>query len=135
MNNLRQHEEIATFLKQVCREIKAKEVHKEVRLELESHLQELIEEKLSAGVDMDTAVKDAISKWELRISLEGSFILLIGLVLTGGCLPLSFFSCRSVWLPYFCSSCLLSSISQFTRHETSYFFWLGCMLDAVDRLQ
>lgn len=38
MNNFRHHEEISTFLKQVCREIKAKEVHSEVRLELESHL-------------------------------------------------------------------------------------------------
>lgn len=62
MNSLHQHEEIATFLKQVCREIKAKEVHKEVRMELESHLQELIEEKLSAGVDLDTAVKESISQ-------------------------------------------------------------------------
>ncbi|CAN7277616.1 permease prefix domain 1-containing protein [Paenibacillus sp. LjRoot153] len=62
MNSIRQHEEITTFLKQVCREIKAKEVHKEVRTELESHLQELIEEKLSNGVDLDTAVKESIAQ-------------------------------------------------------------------------
>ncbi|CAH1217012.1 Peptidoglycan glycosyltransferase MrdB [Paenibacillus allorhizoplanae] len=62
MSSFRQHEEITTFLKQVCREIKAKEVHSEVRLELESHLQELIEEKLSSGFDLDAAVKESISQ-------------------------------------------------------------------------
>ncbi|WP_171634626.1 FtsW/RodA/SpoVE family cell cycle protein [Paenibacillus plantarum] len=62
MNNFRHHEEITSFLKQVCRKIKAKEVHPEVRLELESHLQELIEEKLSSGIDLDTAVREAISQ-------------------------------------------------------------------------
>jgi cell division protein FtsW (lipid II flippase) len=62
MNSYRQHEEITSFLKQVCREIKAKEVHSEVRLELESHLQELIEEKLHIGVDLDMAVKESISQ-------------------------------------------------------------------------
>lgn len=62
MSSYRQHEEITSFLKQVCREIKAKEVHSEVRLELESHLQELIEDKLSNGVDLDTAVKESISQ-------------------------------------------------------------------------
>lgn len=62
MSNFRQHEEVTTFLKQVCREIKAKEVHAEVRLELESHLQELIEEKLGAGIDLDAAVKESIAQ-------------------------------------------------------------------------
>ncbi|CAN7609102.1 FtsW/RodA/SpoVE family cell cycle protein [Paenibacillus sp. LjRoot56] len=62
MSSFRHHEEITTFLKQVCREIKAKEVHSEVRLELESHLQELIEEKLSSGFDLDAAVKESISQ-------------------------------------------------------------------------
>lgn len=62
MNNFRHHEEITTFLKQVCREIKAKEVHSVVRLELESHLQEVIEEKLVSGIDLDTAVREAISQ-------------------------------------------------------------------------
>ncbi|NQX61208.1 FtsW/RodA/SpoVE family cell cycle protein [Paenibacillus qinlingensis] len=62
MNGYRQHEEITLFLKQVCREIKAKDVHKEVRAELESHLQELIEEKLRTGVDLNTAVKESIAQ-------------------------------------------------------------------------
>ncbi|MDR6551593.1 FtsW/RodA/SpoVE family cell cycle protein [Paenibacillus qinlingensis] len=62
MNNFRHHEEITAFLKQVCREIKAKEVHKEVRAELLNHLEELIEEKLCNGVHLDRAVKESIAQ-------------------------------------------------------------------------
>ncbi|OCT12952.1 hypothetical protein A8709_21765 [Paenibacillus pectinilyticus] len=62
MNSLAQHEEIRAFLKQVCHQIKAKEVHREVRMELESHLQDLIDEKLNRGMNLDSAIKEAIGQ-------------------------------------------------------------------------
>ncbi|MGG1518054.1 FtsW/RodA/SpoVE family cell cycle protein [Paenibacillus oryzisoli] len=62
MSGYRNHEEIRLFLKQVCREIRAREVHQGVCRELESHLEELIEDRLAQGDDMDTAVSEAVRR-------------------------------------------------------------------------
>ncbi|OAS15685.1 FtsW/RodA/SpoVE family cell cycle protein [Paenibacillus oryzisoli] len=70
---VRQHEEISLFLKQVCREIKAKEVHKEVRMELQSHLEELIEDKLSNGVELDAAIKESIAQMGMPDAIGQQF--------------------------------------------------------------
>ena len=58
MNTYSQYDEVKRFLKQVCGHIKAKEVHQQVSMELVSHLQELIDEKISSGIDPDSAVRE-----------------------------------------------------------------------------
>jgi cell division protein FtsW (lipid II flippase) len=62
MTQIRYQEDIKEFLKQVCSHIRAKEVHHEVKMELESHLQDIIEEKLDRGIDLNTAIQEAISQ-------------------------------------------------------------------------
>ncbi|RTE08567.1 FtsW/RodA/SpoVE family cell cycle protein [Paenibacillus whitsoniae] len=62
MSVYRNHEEIRLFLKKVCSEIRAREVHQGVCRELETHLEELIEDRLAQGDDRDTAVREAIRR-------------------------------------------------------------------------
>ncbi|NOV00731.1 FtsW/RodA/SpoVE family cell cycle protein [Paenibacillus planticolens] len=62
MNAIRHHEEIRFFLNEVCTYIKAREVHKEVKMELENHLEDLIQEKLDCGTDIDDAIRESISQ-------------------------------------------------------------------------
>lgn len=62
MMPIRYQEDIKEFLKQVCSHIRAKEVHQEVKMELECHLQDIIEEKLGRGIDLNTAIKEAITQ-------------------------------------------------------------------------
>ncbi|MDQ0878806.1 cell division protein FtsW (lipid II flippase) [Paenibacillus sp. V4I3] len=62
MNPIRYQEDVKEFLKQVCSHIRAKEVHHEVQMELEGHLQDIIEEKLDRGIALNTAIKEAITQ-------------------------------------------------------------------------
>ncbi|GGI45310.1 hypothetical protein GCM10008018_11440 [Paenibacillus marchantiophytorum] len=62
MKLYRQHEEIREFMKQVISHIQAKEVHHEVRMELESHLEDIITEKMERGVELTAAIQEAISQ-------------------------------------------------------------------------
>lgn len=62
MKNVRYHEEIKHFLHQVCLQIRAKEVHNGVKAELESHLQDIVDEQMADGVDADTAVREAVKQ-------------------------------------------------------------------------
>ncbi|MBD2871658.1 FtsW/RodA/SpoVE family cell cycle protein [Paenibacillus arenilitoris] len=56
------NEAVGQFLKQVCGHIKAKEVHEEIRLEMLSHLDELVEDKLREGVTEEEAVRQALER-------------------------------------------------------------------------
>ncbi|UKS23969.1 FtsW/RodA/SpoVE family cell cycle protein [Paenibacillus sp. HWE-109] len=62
MKLYRQHEDIREFMKQVISHIQSKEVHHEVRMELESHLEDIITEKMERGVELTAAIQEAISQ-------------------------------------------------------------------------
>jgi rod shape determining protein RodA len=60
MNNSVNDNIIRDFLSQVCAPIKARELHKDIKSELESHITEIIELKLQEGIEADSAVQQAI---------------------------------------------------------------------------
>ncbi|MNI17857.1 Rod shape-determining protein RodA [compost metagenome] len=62
MNRIGYHDAVREFLHQVCEQVKAKEVHKEIKLELESHLTEMIEDKMSEGLDQEQAITVSIEQ-------------------------------------------------------------------------
>jgi len=49
MQALEQRPEVAAYLDRICAQVKAAEVHPEIRLELLSHLEELVEERAARG--------------------------------------------------------------------------------------
>lgn len=59
---IRDHELIRSYLRSVCAQIKAREVHPHIRKELESHLEELVTEREEAGDNRDEAVRKAIER-------------------------------------------------------------------------
>lgn len=60
MNNIKHCNKVSNFLDQVCEQIKAKEMHSEIKLELESHLDDIIEQKLKEGVHKEETIQQAI---------------------------------------------------------------------------
>ena len=57
---IREHKAIQRYLDEVCEQIRAKEMHEEIRLELTGHLEELAYEKLElAGQDDDSLGKNS----------------------------------------------------------------------------
>ncbi|MEF3308196.1 FtsW/RodA/SpoVE family cell cycle protein [Paenibacillus sp. GYB004] len=59
---IRDHELIRSYLRSVCGQIKAREVHPHIRKELESHLEELVMEREEAGDNREEAVRYAIER-------------------------------------------------------------------------
>jgi len=59
---IRDHELIRSYLRSVCGQIKSKEIHPQIRRELESHLEELVMEREEAGDHRDEAVRYAIGR-------------------------------------------------------------------------
>lgn len=53
---------ILAYINDVCEQIKFREVHQEVKLELKTHLQDIVEENLSKGFSEDEAVNQAITQ-------------------------------------------------------------------------
>lgn len=53
---------ITEYINEVCAHIKFREVHQEIKLELQTHLQELVEEYLSGGFSENEAVSRAIAR-------------------------------------------------------------------------
>ncbi|MCZ8521788.1 MULTISPECIES: FtsW/RodA/SpoVE family cell cycle protein [Paenibacillus] len=53
-------EEVRSYLNQVCSKIRAREVHREIRQELASHIEELAEEKEAEGCAREEAVRWAV---------------------------------------------------------------------------
>lgn len=51
---------IQQYIDQICSHIKWKEVHKQITLEIEDHLYEIIERHKRNGMQEDQAVEDAL---------------------------------------------------------------------------
>jgi cell division protein FtsW (lipid II flippase) len=60
MKQISYDEQVRQFLNEVCRQVKAKEVHREIKLELQSHILELVEEQLAAGIGREQAIEQAL---------------------------------------------------------------------------
>jgi cell division protein FtsW (lipid II flippase) len=56
-----EHPLASAYLERVCAQVKAKKVHEEIRLELINHLDELVAEGISEGLEEQEAVKQALS--------------------------------------------------------------------------
>ncbi|MGO4539437.1 FtsW/RodA/SpoVE family cell cycle protein [Paenibacillus sp. 2TAB19] len=60
---LRQHPLVEQYLESVCGKVKAKEVHEDINLEMLSHLEERVEDRLLAGdISEEDAIADAIKQ-------------------------------------------------------------------------
>ncbi|MFB0844524.1 FtsW/RodA/SpoVE family cell cycle protein [Paenibacillus oleatilyticus] len=57
---IREHENVRDYLSSVCFQIRARELHKDIRRELESHLEELVLDKEAEGASREEAVAWAI---------------------------------------------------------------------------
>ncbi|AWX54954.1 MULTISPECIES: FtsW/RodA/SpoVE family cell cycle protein [Brevibacillus] len=60
MKQTNTHPLIADYLDQVCRHVRATEMHRRIRDELESHLLDLMDEQMDEGVEEEEAVRQAI---------------------------------------------------------------------------
>ncbi|NHN30225.1 FtsW/RodA/SpoVE family cell cycle protein [Paenibacillus agricola] len=60
MSRFRHHEQVRQFLNEVCKPVQAKAAHRDIKLELESHLADKIDEYLAAGVEQAVAIDKAI---------------------------------------------------------------------------
>ncbi|OUQ88945.1 hypothetical protein B5G50_08540 [Brevibacillus brevis] len=60
MKQTNTHPLIADYLDQVCRHVRATEMHRKIRDELESHLLDLMDERMEEGVEEEEAVRQAI---------------------------------------------------------------------------
>ncbi|MFS0557321.1 FtsW/RodA/SpoVE family cell cycle protein [Brevibacillus sp. 179-C9.3 HS] len=60
MKQTNTHPLIADYLDQVCRHVRATEMHRRIRDELESHLLDIVDEQLNEGVVEEEAVRQAI---------------------------------------------------------------------------
>lgn len=61
-NNGIQHESVKQYINQVCRQVKARDVHADIQLEMTSHLDELIEDKLNEGLLEEEAIRQALAQ-------------------------------------------------------------------------
>ncbi|MED1801075.1 FtsW/RodA/SpoVE family cell cycle protein [Brevibacillus porteri] len=60
MKQTNTHPLIADYLDQVCRHVRATEMHRRIRDEMESHLLDLMDEQMDDGVEEEEAVRQAI---------------------------------------------------------------------------
>ncbi|MGG4461438.1 permease prefix domain 1-containing protein [Brevibacillus porteri] len=60
MKQTNTHPLIADYLDQVCRHVRATEMHRRIRDELESHLLDLMDEQMDEGMGEEEAVRQAI---------------------------------------------------------------------------
>lgn len=56
------NESIKQYLAQVCRHVKARDVHRDIKFEMRSHLDELVEDKVSEGLSEEEAVRAALAQ-------------------------------------------------------------------------
>lgn len=59
---IRDYERVRLFLDDVCARIKAREVHRDIRRELESHLEQLAAEREETGGDREEAIRYAVEQ-------------------------------------------------------------------------
>lgn len=60
MKQIGYEEAVRQYLKKVCKQVNARELHSEIKLELQSHIQELVEEQISSGLGREQAIEIAI---------------------------------------------------------------------------
>ncbi len=53
---------VDSFIEQVCSHVKAKDVHPDIQLEMKSHLEDLVEDKLSEGLSHEEATRQALDQ-------------------------------------------------------------------------
>jgi rod shape determining protein RodA len=94
--SLNKHLLVQEYLTNVCKKIKAKEVHNEVKMELTSHIEDIVAESTIEGMDEESAVKEALRKMgeaeplgnELnhtyRCSYDWILISLVGILASAG---------------------------------------------------
>ncbi|HEY1212498.1 MAG TPA: permease prefix domain 1-containing protein, partial [Bryobacteraceae bacterium] len=58
--DVREDERVQTYLRHVCGQVKAAEMHRDIRLELESHIQELVDDKMDGGQPSGQAVEETL---------------------------------------------------------------------------
>ncbi|MGI6332280.1 MAG: FtsW/RodA/SpoVE family cell cycle protein [Zhaonellaceae bacterium] len=59
---LNHNDKIQAYINQVCSQVRFRDVHQDIRLELETHINEAIEEYLSQGSSEEEAIKKAIAQ-------------------------------------------------------------------------
>lgn len=60
--DLSSNERVRSYIKRVCSQIKFRDIHHEIRLELETHIQEIAEEHLANGFSEDEAIEQAMKQ-------------------------------------------------------------------------
>lgn len=60
MKDIGRHADVRRYLDRLCAQIKSTSVHEEIRMEMQSHLEELIAENIERGKSEDEAVQEAI---------------------------------------------------------------------------
>ncbi|SFL10567.1 cell division protein FtsW, lipid II flippase [Paenibacillus sp. 1_12] len=60
MKQIGYEEAVRLYLQKVCKQVNAKELHPEIKLELQSHILELVEEQVSEGMEREQAIEIAI---------------------------------------------------------------------------
>ena len=60
--DLMHNKKIQDYINEVCSQVRFKKVHQEIKLELETHFQEIVEEYLEQGFSEEEAIDKAISQ-------------------------------------------------------------------------
>ncbi|TXK70634.1 FtsW/RodA/SpoVE family cell cycle protein [Paenibacillus sp. N3.4] len=60
--DVREDERVQRYLSEVCEQVRASEVHRDIRWELESHLQDLVDAKLEKDCSFNQAVEESLSE-------------------------------------------------------------------------
>ncbi|MBS4025339.1 MAG: FtsW/RodA/SpoVE family cell cycle protein, partial [Clostridia bacterium] len=60
--DLNHNKKIQDYISEVCSQVRFRDVHQDVKLELEAHIQEIVEEHLSKGSSEKEAVEKALAK-------------------------------------------------------------------------
>jgi cell division protein FtsW (lipid II flippase) len=71
MNAIRENDRVRHYLHQVCEQIKAVEVHPDIRAELRTHLEEVTEKKVASDMPFDQAIDVALFELGDPIRLGG----------------------------------------------------------------
>lgn len=121
------HNKLSTFLDEVCRHIKCKAVHNEIREELSEHIYDLMEESIEKGASEEKALDLAISSMgstgEIGVKLhrqhkpqtEWSLLILVALITVIGGIVL------------YASSQFSGDSTKFVRHVVSILIGIGAM--------
>lgn len=57
-----QHDSVKQYVNQVCKHVKARDVHPDIQLEITGHLDELMEDKLNKGLSVEEAIRQTLAQ-------------------------------------------------------------------------